>query len=80
MQIVSWKPNLAFKIKNEIERPAQSSPNFTGILILFRSILGPNLVILALTGGELWHEEAEIRVDFDIKFDIEGQGQSTPKQ
>ena len=42
---------------------------------------GPNLVILAWMGGELWCRQAQNRVnlDFQVKFDLEGQGRSVHK-
>ena len=32
--------------------------------------------------GELWHEKAKnfLSFEFDVKFDLEGQGQSTPQK
>ena len=32
-------------------------------------------------GGELWHRQAQngVNLDFQAKFDLEGQGQSQPK-
>ena len=42
---------------------------------------GPNLVILALTTDELWGGQAqnEVKFDFQVNFDLEGQGRSSPK-
>ena len=42
---------------------------------------GPNLVILAWTGDELSHGQAQngVNFDFEVKFDLEGQGQSSLK-
>ena len=42
---------------------------------------GPNLVMLAWTGDELSHGQTQkgVNFDFEVKFDLEGQGQSTPK-
>ena len=42
---------------------------------------GPNLVVLARTGDELSHGQAQngVNFDFEVKFDLEGQGQSPPK-
>ena len=42
---------------------------------------GPNLVILAWTGDELSHGQAQngVNFDFEVKFDLEGQGQLPPK-
>ena len=43
---------------------------------------GPNLEIVTSIGSELWHGQAQngINFDFEVKFDLEGQGQSPPKQ
>ena len=70
-----------FKIENEIEDQDQSIPKLIGILTQVFCTFGPNLVILAWTGdgvivprsskwGNFW---------FEVKFDLEGQGQSPPK-
>ena len=42
---------------------------------------GPNLVVLAGTGHELLSGQAQngVNFDFEVKFDLEGQGQSPPK-
>ena len=42
---------------------------------------GPNLVILAWTGDQLSCRQAQngVTFDFEVKFDLEGQGQSLPK-
>ena len=41
----------------------------------------PNLVILAWTADELWGGQAqkEVKFDFQVKFDLEGQDRSSPK-
>ena len=41
----------------------------------------PNLVVLAWIDGELWHGQAQngVNLAFQVKFDLEGQGQSPPK-
>ena len=43
---------------------------------------GPNLVILAWTGDELSCRQAQngVTFDFEVKFDLEGQGQSPPQK
>ena len=43
---------------------------------------GPNLEALAWTGDELLRGQAQngVNFDFEVKFDLEGQGQSPPKQ
>ena len=60
---------------------AQSPPKTTGILTKVFSTSGPNLVALAWTGDELSRGQAQNGVNFDleVKFDLEGQGQSPPK-
>ena len=41
----------------------------------------PNLEIVTLSGGELWHGQAQNGVNFyfEVSFDLEGQGKSHPK-
>ena len=70
-----------FKIENEIEDHNQSIPKLIGILTQVFCTFGPNLVILAWTGDELSYREAQngVTFDFEVKFDLEGQGQSPPK-
>ena len=70
-----------FKIENEIEDQDQSTPKFIGILTHVFCTFGPNLVILAWTGDELSCRQAQngVTFDFEVKFDLEGQGQSPPK-
>ena len=70
-----------FKMKNEIEDQYQSIPKLTGILTELRCIIGQNLEILTSTGGEWSWGQAQncVNFDFQVKFDLEGQGQSTPK-
>ena len=60
---------------------AQSTPKTIGILIKVFCTSGPNLVVLAWTGDELWHGQAQNGVNFDFegKFDLEGNGQSPLK-
>ena len=60
---------------------AQSTPKTIGILIKVFCTSGPNLVVLAWTGDELLHGQAQNRVNFDFegKFDLEGKGQSPLK-
>ena len=59
---------------------AQSTPNTTWILTKVFSTSGPNLVALAWTGDELSRGQAQNGVNFyfEVKFDLEGQGQSPP--
>ena len=70
-----------FKIENEIEDQDQSIPKLIGILTHVFCTFGPNLVILAWTGDELSCRQAQngVSFDFEVKFDLEGQGQSPPK-
>ena len=70
-----------FKIENKFEDHNQSIPKFTGILTELRCIFGQNLKILTSTGGEWSCGQAQnsVNFDFQVKFDFEGQGQSTPK-
>ena len=60
---------------------AQSTPKTIGILTKVFCISGPNLVVLARTGDELSHGQAQngVNFDFEVKFDLEGQGQSPPR-
>ena len=60
---------------------AQSTPKTIGIFTKVFSTSGPNLVVLARTGDELSHGQAQNgeNFDFEVKFDLEGQGQSLPK-
>ena len=70
-----------FKIENEIEDHNQSIPKFIRILTQVFCTFGPNLVILAWTGDELSCRQAQngVTFDFEVKFDLKGQGQSPPK-
>ena len=70
-----------FKIENEIGDQGQWIPKFIGILIVLRCIVGRNLEILTSTGGEWSCGQAQnsLNFDFQVKFDLEGQGQSPLK-
>ena len=70
-----------FKIENEIEDQDQSIPKLTRILTHVFCTFGPNLVILAWTGDESLCRQAQngVTFDFEVKFELEGQGQSLPK-
>ena len=70
-----------FKIKNEIEDQDQSIPKLIGILTQVFCTFGPILVVLAWTGDELSCRQAQngVTFDFEVEFDLEGQGQSPPK-
>ena len=60
---------------------AQSTPKTTGILTKVFCNSGSNLVILARRGDELSHGQTQngVNFDFQVKFDLEGQGQWPPK-
>ena len=70
-----------FEIKNWIEDQSQSSPKLVGIWTVLRCIFVSNLEIVTSIGGESWHGQDQNGVNFafEVKFDIEGQGQSPPK-
>ena len=70
-----------FENKFNLRCHAQSTPKTTGILTKVLSTSGPNLVALAWTGDELSRRQAQngVNFDFEVKFDLEGQGQSPPK-
>ena len=67
--------------RNEIEDRDQSIPQLIGILTQVFCTFGPNLVILAWTGDKLSCRQAQngVTSDFEVKFDLEGQGQSPLK-
>ena len=71
-----------FENKLNLTGHAQSTPRTTGILNKVLITSGSNLVALAWTGQELSRGQAQNRVnfDFEVKFDLEGQGQSPPIQ
>ena len=70
-----------FENKLNLTCQAQSTPKTIGILTKVFCTSGPNLVVLAQTGDELSHGQAqnEVNFDFKVRFDLEGQGQSLPK-
>ena len=70
-----------FENKFNLTCQAQSTPNTIRILIKVFCTSGPNLVVLAWTGDELSHGEAQNGVNFDFegKFDLESKGQSPLK-
>ena len=79
-----WKSNANkqdFEIKLNLTYQARSTSKITGILTKVFCTFSPNLVILAWTGDKLLHGQAQngVNFDFEVKFDIEGQGQSPPK-
>ena len=73
--------NQDFEHKLNLTCHAQSTPKTTGILTKVFSTSGPNLVALAWTGDELSRGQAQngVNFDFEVEFDLEGQGQSPPK-
>ena len=60
---------------------AQSTPKTIEILTKVFCTSGPNLVVLARMDDELSHRQAQngVNFDFEVKFDLEGQDQSPPK-
>ena len=60
---------------------AQSTSKTIEILTNVFCTSGPNLVVLARMGDELSHRQAQngVNFDFEVKFDLEGQGQSPLK-
>ena len=70
-----------FMLKNETEAKCLSRPKSVGILTALRCISGPNLAILAWAGDKLSRGQAQsdVKFYFQVKFDLEGQGPSTPK-
>ena len=70
-----------FENKLNLTCQAQSTPKTIGIFTKVFCTSGPNLVVLARTGDELLHEQAQngVNFDFEVKFDLEGHGQSLPK-
>ena len=70
-----------FENKLNLTCHAQSTPKTTEFLTKVFSTSGPNLVALAWTVDELSREQAQngVNFDFEVKFDLEGQGQSPPK-
>ena len=75
------KSSIWSEIKNWIEDQFQSSPKLVGIWTVLRCIFVPNLEIVTSIDGELWYGQAQngVNFDFEVKFDFEGQGQSTQK-
>ena len=71
-----------FWIKLNLTYQALSTPKIIGILTKVFCTSGPNLVTLAWTGDELSPGQAQngVNWDFEVKFDLDGQGQSPPKQ
>ena len=70
-----------FENKLNLTCQAQSTPKTVGILTKVFCTSVPNFVVLAWTGDELSLGQAQngVNFDFEVKFDLEGQGQSPPK-
>ena len=70
-----------FENKLNLTCQAQSTPITIEILTKVFCTSGPNLVVLARTGDDLSHGQAQngVNFDFEVKFDLEGQDQSAPK-
>ena len=70
-----------FELKNWMEDQFQSSPKLVGIWTVLRCIFVPNLEIITLIAGKLWHGQAQngVTFDFGVQFDLEGQGQLSHK-
>ena len=70
-----------FENKLNLTFQAQSNPKTIGIVTKVFCTSGRNLVVLAWTGDELSHGQAQngVNFDFEVKFDLEGQGPSPPK-
>ena len=66
-----------FGTRNESEVQGQSSPELTGILTMPKCICCPNSEIITRIGGEYWFGQAQngVNFEFEVKFDLEGQGQ-----
>ena len=70
-----------FENKLNLTGHAQSTPKTTGILNKVFITSGSNLVAVAWTGDELSRGQAQngVNFDFEVQFDLEGQGQSPRK-
>ena len=70
-----------YEIQLNLTYRDRSTPKIIGILTKVFCIFGPHLVILAWAGDELSREQAQngVNFDFEVKFDLEGQGHSAPK-
>ena len=71
-----------FENKLDLTCQAQSTPKAIGILTKVFNTSDLNLVALARTGDKLSPGQAQngVNFDFEVEFDLEGQGQSPPKQ
>ena len=70
-----------FENKLNLTCQAQSTIKTIGILTNVFCTSGPNFVVLAWRGDELSRGQAQngVNLDFEVKFDLEGQVQSPPK-
>ena len=70
-----------FENKLNLTCHAQSTPKTVGILTKVFCTSGPNFMVLTWTGDELLLGQAQngVNFDFEVKFHLEGQGQSPPK-
>ena len=70
-----------FENNKNLKCQAQSTPKTIGILTKVFCTSGPSFVVLARTGDELSYGQAQngVNFDFEVKFHLEGQGQSLPK-
>ena len=70
-----------FENKLNLTCQIQSTPKTVGILTKVFCTSGPNFVVLAWAGDELSFGQAQngVNFDFEVKFDLKGQGQSPPK-
>ena len=68
------------QVKFDLEGQGLSTPKTIRILSILRCISGPNLVILGWAGDEISCRQTqnEVKFKFKVKFDVEGQGRSTP--
>ena len=71
-----------FENKLNLTCEAQSTHGTIEILTKVFCTSGQNWVVLAWTGDELSRGKVQngVNFDFEVKFDIEGRGQSPPKQ
>ena len=74
--------NQDFENKFNLTCQAHSTTKTIGILTKVFCTSGPILVVLAWTGDELSRGQGqnEVNFDFEGKYDLDGKGQSPPKQ
>ena len=70
-----------FENKLNLTCQAQSTPKTVGILTKVFCTSSPNFMVLAWTGDESSCGQAQngVNLDFEVKFDLEDQGQSPVK-